>query len=73
MSAALDHAAESAIHPLQFGDEPLATTLLELVKAVSDASDNESEVVATISHMLQSGRIRLTGCFRGTPGTAFRL
>jgi hypothetical protein len=73
MSAALDHTRESAINPPQLGDEPLATTLLELVEAVTDASNNESEVVATINHMLRSGQIRLTGCFRDTPSEAFGL
>ena len=75
MSAALDHAPESAINhaPAPSGDEPLATTLLELVEAVTDASNNESEVVATVSYMLRSGRIRLTGCFRDTPCKEFRL
>ena len=48
-------------------EEPLPVTLLELVKAVSEVSDNEREVVATVVYMLSTGRIRLSGSFRDTP------
>ena len=73
MSAALDHIPESVIKLRHPGGEPLSTTLLELVEAVSDASNNEHEVVATIAHMLRSGRVRLTGCFRNAPRESFRF
>jgi len=46
------------------GDEPEQLTLLELVRAVSEETDDESEVVATVRHMLLSGRVRLCGNFR---------
>jgi hypothetical protein len=41
------------------------TTLLDLVTAVSDASDSEDEVIATVVHLVNSGTVRLCGSFRG--------
>ena len=73
MGAALDHAPRSVISRARPESEPLATTLLALVEAVSDASNSEQEVVATVSHMLRSGRVRLIGCFRDAPREAFRV
>jgi hypothetical protein len=46
-------------------EAPVEVTLLELVKAVSDVSDSELEVVATVVHMLRSGSVRLRGNFKG--------
>ena len=46
------------------GDEPEQLTLLELVRAVSEETDDEREVVATVRQMLLSGRVRLCGNFR---------
>jgi hypothetical protein len=51
--------------------EPLSVTLLELVEAVSDVTSNEVEVVATVLHMLESGRVRLSGNFRDASIRAF--
>jgi hypothetical protein len=42
----------------------LEVTLLELVGAVSDECQTEAEVVATVLHLLGSGRARLRGSFR---------
>lgn len=39
-------------------------TLLELVQAVCDVTSDDREVVATVRHMLRSGRVRLSGNFR---------
>ena len=39
-------------------------TLLELVKAVTEVSESEQEVIATVAHMLDSGSIKLRGCLR---------
>jgi len=39
-------------------------TLLDLVRAVSEESETEAEVVATVLHMLASGRARLRGSLR---------
>jgi hypothetical protein len=58
---------------------PAESTLLDLVTAVSEYATTESEVVATIIHLVNSGRVRLSGNFRGatfdlsdarTPGVA---
>lgn len=52
--------------PLQFeGPEPRDTTLLDLVGAVCEVTSDDEEVVATVLHMLRSGRVRLCGNFRG--------
>ncbi len=48
------------------------TTLLELVRAVSEVVSDENEVVATVVDMLESGRARLTGNFRNLPPEIFR-
>jgi hypothetical protein len=45
--------------------EPRATTLLALVRAISEVTSDEHEVVATVLHMLRSGEVRLCGNFRG--------
>jgi hypothetical protein len=51
--------------------EPMQVTLLELVKAVSEVSDNETEVIGTVSFMLASGSVELRGSFRNeTLGSA---
>jgi hypothetical protein len=42
------------------------TTLLELVRAVSELTEDDREVVATVMEMLRSGRVRLCGSFRGS-------
>jgi hypothetical protein len=66
MSAAASIQIESAaLH------EPLSLTLLELVEAVNDVTSNDDEVVATVRHMLQTGRIRLCGNFRGVAVNTF--
>jgi hypothetical protein len=39
-------------------------TLLDLVRAVSEECQTEAEVVATVLHLLASGRARLCGSFR---------
>ena len=46
---------------------PRNTTLLELVRAVGEVTENDREVVATVLSMLESGRVRLIGNFRGVP------
>jgi hypothetical protein len=42
-------------------------TLLELVRAVAEVTEDDREIVATVAHMLKSGHVRLTGNFRDTP------
>ncbi len=47
------------------GDAPVPRlTLLELVAAVAEVADSDDEVVATVEHLLASGRVRLVGQFR---------
>jgi hypothetical protein len=41
------------------------TTLLDLVTAVNEVSNNEDEVIATVVHLVNSGAVRLCGTFRG--------
>jgi hypothetical protein len=45
--------------------EPVDTTLLDLVHAVSQETEDEREVVAAVLHLLRTGRARLIGNFRG--------
>lgn len=55
--------------PLRFQSaERLDITLLELVNAICDVTDDDREVIATVLHMLNSGRVRLCGNFRGCSG-----
>jgi hypothetical protein len=43
----------------------LRSTLLELVEAVSDYVETDTEIVATVVYLVNSGRIQLCGNFRG--------
>ena len=36
------------------------TTLLELVQAINSLTDDDTQVVATVVHLINSGRARLT-------------
>ena len=47
--------------------EPVPVTLLELVKAVSEVSKNEAEIIGTVCYMLSAGSVELTGAFRNEP------
>jgi hypothetical protein len=52
--------------PVQYeAPEPEPVTLLELVDAICDVTEDEREVVATVLHMLRSGAVKLRGNFRG--------
>ncbi len=42
---------------------PNELTLLDLVQAVSEFAMNEEELIATVLHMLENGRIRLSENF----------
>lgn len=57
-----------AIHEIQTNpsDEPQPVTLLEPVEAVSEVSESEQEILATVTYMLNSGRVRLSRSFRDT-------
>ncbi len=45
--------------------EARVTTLLDLVAAVAESAKTEAEVVATVTHLINSGQIRLIGNFQG--------
>ena len=47
-------------------------TLLSLVEAVQQVTDDDREVVATVSHLIRSGRVRFSGHFQdATPPAVF--
>jgi hypothetical protein len=41
-------------------------TLLELVTAIGESTADDREVVDTVLHLLETGRVRLCGNFRGS-------
>jgi hypothetical protein len=43
---------------------PETLTLLDLVAAIADAAETDEEVVATIQHLIETGRVTLVGNFR---------
>ena len=45
---------------------PIPTTLLNLVWAVSQVTDDDRVVVVTVAHLVNNGQARLTGTFKGT-------
>jgi len=47
------------------------TTLLELVRVVSETTDDDAEVVSAIMHMLRTGRVELCGAFANEPVDSF--
>ena len=53
--------------------EARETTLLELVHELGKITTDEREIVATVLSMMNSGRIRLRGNFRGCPIEDFAL
>jgi hypothetical protein len=36
-------------------------TLLDLIQAVSEAAANDQEILGTVAHLINSGRVRLCG------------
>ena len=60
-------AARVGQEPTPVTREARSTTLLALVRAVSEVTQDDREVVATILHMLRSGEVRLCGNFRNHP------
>ena len=47
--------------------EARKTTLLELVTAIGETTEDDQEVVRTVLHLLDTGRVRLCGNFRNHP------
>jgi hypothetical protein len=50
---------------LRRADDRIDTTLLELVQNLARNTSDEREIVATVRHLLRTGRVRLIGNFRG--------
>jgi len=59
----------SALHALPEFPE---VTLLELVQAICDETDDDREVVETVRHLLRSGQVRLRGNFRAATHSIYR-
>ncbi len=64
-------AAADRIEQTPTGTLCIETTLLDLVRAVSETTEDDGEVVTTIIHMLRAGNVRLTGSFKGEPTDQF--
>lgn len=60
-------AAAASLRPPAKAHEPRDLTLLELVCALGEVTEDDREVVATVLALLSSGRVRLCGNFRNTP------
>ena len=41
------------------------TTLLDLVHAINQVTDDDRQVTAVVTHLINSGQARLTGTFKG--------
>jgi hypothetical protein len=57
------HRQWSSHHPFPRLPRRLQTTLLELVWAVGQVTSDDQLVAATVAHLVNSGRARLTGTF----------
>ena len=51
--------------------QPEQCTLLELLSVMNEVTENESEVVAMVVHMIRTGAVELTGNFRGAGSASF--
>ncbi len=60
-------AAAAMLRPPAETQEPRELTLLELVRALGEVTEDDREVVATVLALLRSGRVRLCGNFRDVP------
>ena len=48
-------------NPYRVGDPQEELNLIDLIEAVGEVTHDETEIVATVIHMLESGRVRLCG------------
>ena len=55
----IEHAGAAEDIAMADSDAPRPVTLMELVDAVGEVAETEQEVLATVSYMLRSGRVRL--------------
>ena len=65
MRAVVKTVSSNRRYPLRQGHDSIDTTLLELVQAIAQSTNDEREIIATVRHLLRSGRVRLIGNFRG--------
>jgi hypothetical protein len=65
-------ATSLSVQSLSVSAEYSELTLLKLVQAVCDETNNDREVVATVRHLLSSGQVRLCGNFRYSSPSIFR-
>jgi len=63
MTYAAAQTLANEVHPRPFA-EPL--TLLELVATVAEFAETDEEVVATVSHLINSRAVTLVGNFRNS-------
>ena len=61
-----------AIQPRIESRPVIQTTLLELVRALSEVTRDETELVCAVLDLLESGRAKLTGNMRDIPVAVFR-
>ena len=71
MRTALATPLENATESASARKITIRTTLLELVRTVSETTEDDAEVVATIVHMLRNGRIELCGTMKDSPVDEF--
>ncbi len=60
------------IQILSASPEYSEVTLLELVQAICNETNDDREVVETVRHLLSSGQVRLNGNFRYSAPSTFR-
>jgi hypothetical protein len=65
MSAVVKTVSSNTRSRHQQGNESIDTTLLELVQAIAQNTNDERQIIATVRHLLRTGRVRLIGNFRG--------
>ena len=46
--------------PIEAPAHAIDCTLIEVMEAIAEVSDSDEEVLATLAHMLESGRIKLS-------------
>jgi hypothetical protein len=65
MSAVVKTVSSNRRYPLRQAGERIDATLLELVQAIAESTNDERLIIATVRHLLRTGRVRLIGNFRG--------
>ncbi len=55
---------ERIAEALKVNSGPIVTTLLDLTHAIAESSSSDEEAVATMLHLIESGRVRIVGEFQ---------